>query len=122
MQHKKMEKKALDAYEKGLAFAPVSPELLNNLAWLLLTAADHQLRDPQRALTLARSATESKPLGTFLDTLATAYWANGLIVEAVAVEHQAMLVDPAERDYYRQQIARFQSLHYRQEGQSDDKK
>ncbi len=122
MQHKKMEKKALDAYEKGLAFAPVSPELLNNLAWLLLTAADHQLRDPQRALILARSATASKPLGSFLDTLATAYWANGLIVEAVAAEHQAMLVDPAGRDYYQQQVTRFQSLHYRQEGHSDDKK
>jgi Zn-dependent protease with chaperone function len=122
MQHKKMEKKALDAYEKGLAFAPVSPDLLNNLAWLLLTAADHGLRDPERALILARSATAAKPLGSFLDTLATAYWANGLTVEAVAAEHQAMLVDPAGRDYYQQQVTRFQSLQYRQEGHSDDKK
>jgi Zn-dependent protease with chaperone function len=121
MQHKKMEKKALDAYEKGLAFEPVNPELLNNLAWLLLTAADQQLRDPQRALTLARSAAASKPLGSFLDTLATAYWANGFVDEAVAAEQQAMLADPPGRDYYQQQVKRFQDMRYQEENQGDDK-
>ncbi len=115
MQHKKMEQKALAAYERALAFAPASPDLLNNLAWLLLTSEDLQLRDPQRALTLARSAVLSKPLASFLDTLGLAYWANGLIEEAVAAEQEAVLADPAGREYYQQQVERFRRLSYQQE-------
>ena len=115
MQHKKMEKKALAAYERALAFGPASPDLLNNLAWLLLTSEDLQLRDPQRALTLARSAVLSKPQASFLDTLGLAYWANGLIEEAVAAEQEAVLADPAGREYYQQQIERFRRLSYQQE-------
>ena len=115
MQQKKMEKKALDAYERALAFAPVSPDLMNNLAWLLLTSEDLQLRDPPRALALARSAVLAKPLGSFLDTLGLAYWANGLIEEAMAAEEQALLADPGARDYYQQQIDRFRSTKYPQE-------
>ena len=64
MQHKKMEQKALDAYEQAMTFAPVSPDLMNNLAWLLLTSEDLGLRDPQRALTLASSAA-FEPWGPF---------------------------------------------------------
>jgi len=115
MQHKKMEKKALAAYEMALEVAPVSPDLQNNLAWLLLTSEDLQLRDPQRALTLARSAALAKPLGSFLDTLGLAYWANGLIEEAEAAEQEAVLADPAGRDYYQQQVERFRRLSYPQE-------
>ena len=115
MQQKKMEKKALEAYERGLAFEPVRPDLLNNLAWLLLTSEDPQLRDPQRALALARSAVLLTPLGSFLDTLGLAFWANGQIEEAVAAEQEAALVDPGSRDYYQQQIDRFRSRSYQQE-------
>ena len=120
MQQKKMEKKALDAYEKALAFEPVRPDLLNNLAWLLLTSEDLQLRDPPRALVLARAAVLLNPLGPFLDTLGQAYWANGEIHEAVAAEQQAALVDPASSRYYQQQIDRFRSRRYQQEGQQKD--
>jgi Zn-dependent protease with chaperone function len=121
MQHKKMEKKALDSYERALAFAPVSPDLQNNLAWLLLTSVDPQLRDPERALILARSAVLEKPLGSFLDTLGLAYWANGLIAEAVAAEQEALLADPAGREYYQQQIERFRSRSYQQEMRQQQK-
>ncbi len=109
---RKMEDKALDAYERALAFEPVSPDLKNNLAWLLLTSENLQLRDPPRALTLARSAVLLKPLGSFLDTLALAYWANGFTEEAVAAEQEAILTDPLNREYYQQQIHRFQSANY----------
>jgi Zn-dependent protease with chaperone function len=115
MQHKKMEKKALDAYEKALTFQPASPVLLNNMAWLLLTSEDLHLRDPQRALILARSAVLSQPQGFFLDTFATACWANGLIAEAVSAEQEAALADPAGRGYYQQQIDRFRHASYQQE-------
>jgi Zn-dependent protease with chaperone function len=123
MQHKKMEKKALAAYERALTFEPVSPELMNNLAWLLLTSADLQLRDPKRALILARQAAGMRPLGSFLDTLGLACWANGFLDEAVAAEQDAALADPAGRGYYQQQIDRFRRINYQQElkqKQADD--
>jgi len=121
MQQNKMEKKALEAYEKALAYEPVSPDLMNNLAWLLLTSEDLRLRDPPRALVLARSAVLLKPLGSFLDTLGLAYWANGRIEEAVAAEQQAALADPAGREYYQQQGERFRSRNYEQELQEKHK-
>lgn len=112
MQHKKMEQKALEAYEKALTFEPVSPDLMNNLAWLLLTGKDEQLRDPRRALSLARAAVIEKPVGSFLDTLALAYWANGFREEAIRAEEEAILADPDGREYYRQQIERFRNTRY----------
>ena len=123
MQHKKMEKKALAAYERALTFEPVSPELMNNLAWLLLTSADLQLRDPKRALILARQAAGMRPLGSFLDTLGLACWANGFLDEAVAAEQDAALADPGGWGYYQQQIDRFRRTSYQQElkqKQADD--
>ncbi|MCI5138664.1 MAG: hypothetical protein D3922_09690, partial [Candidatus Electrothrix sp. AR1] len=56
---------ALQAYEKAVASPPVSPELANNMARLLLTAKDHSLRDPVRALALARSAARFSEQGLF---------------------------------------------------------
>lgn len=117
MQHKKMEQKALEAYEEALHFEPVSPDLMNNLAWLLLTSRDQRLRDPARALILARAAVIEKPLGAFLDTLALAYWANDFPDEAIRAEEEAALADPDNQEYYRQQIERFRSTHYRQGNQ-----
>jgi len=67
---------------------------------------------PQRALTLARSAVRLKPVGAFYDTLGLAFWANGLVAEAVAAEEEAVLADPAAREYYQQQIERFLSTNY----------
>lgn len=112
MQHKKMEKKAIAAYNKSLALEPANPKLLNNLAWLLLTSDDLSLRNPPRALELARSAARHIPAGHVLDTLATAYWANGYIEKAVETEKQAIYTDPAEGQYYRMQILKFTSRSY----------
>ena len=85
---------------------------MNNLSWLLLTSVDISLRDPSRALNLARMAAVIQPRGYILDTLATAYWANGMIEEAVASERQAIFADPAQRKYYQIQIERFSSQTY----------
>ncbi len=112
MQHKKMEKKAIAAYDKALALEPSNPKLLNNLAWLLLTSDDPSLRNPKRALSLARLAALQIPAGHVLDTLATAYWANGFVDKAVEVETQALFADPAEGIYYREQIEKFQTEDY----------
>jgi Zn-dependent protease with chaperone function len=112
MFNRKMEKKALAAYEKALAMEPNNPEILNNYAWLLLTAEDLQLRDPSQALTLARSAAIIAPKGHVLDTLATAYWANGFVEEAVQTERKAIAVDASQHRFYQAQIAKFTSTSY----------
>lgn len=112
MLTRKMEEKALAAYEKAYSLEPVNPEIMNNLAWLLLTSEDLSLRDPMRALTLARAAATLAPKGHVLDTLATAYWANGLVEEAVRTEKQAIVADPAQRRFYLAQINKFLSRTY----------
>lgn len=112
MLSKKMETKALVAYEKAFSLDPVNPEIMNNLAWLVLTSEDLVLRDPLKALTLARSAATIHEKGYILDTLATAYWANGLVEEALAAEERAMEVDPAKRRFYQARITQFASVSY----------
>ncbi len=112
MLTKKMEEKALAAYEKAFSLEPANPEIMNNLAWLLLTSNDLRLRDPFKALTLARAAASLQPKGYILDTLATAYWANGLVMEAVRVEQQAAMVDVAQKRFYQARIFKFTTQTY----------
>lgn len=112
MQSKKMEKKALDAYEKALVLEPTNPKLLNNLAWLLLTSENLELRDPEKALDHARLAAMQIPASHVLDTLATAYWANAFVEKAVSIEKEALYKDPEGKDYYNGQIRRFRTTLY----------
>ncbi len=107
MQKKSMEKKAIKAYEKALRLNPMNAELANNLAWLLLTARDRSLRDPERALTLARTAVLLQEKGYIFDTMALAYFANGLVDEAMAAECRAIRLDPVHASYYRRQMEKF---------------
>ena len=82
--------------KKHCSSPPGSAEVNNNLAWLLLTAKEKAIRNPERALTLARAAILIKEQSHILDTLATAYWANGLVEEAVVTELKALRLDPRE--------------------------
>ena len=107
-----LEDQSLTAYSRAMQLDPVNPELLNNFAWLLLTSSDKDLRDPQQALILARSAAELSPLPHVLDTLATAFWANGYVDEAVATEYQALEKDSNQAPFYRLQLERFQNENY----------
>ena len=112
MLTRKMEGKALAAYQKAYSLEPVNPEIMNNFAWLLLTSENLSLRDPLKALTLARGAATLQPKGHVLDTLATAYWANGLVEEAVRAEKQAAFADVAQERFYMTQITKFTSQTY----------
>ncbi|MCL2789604.1 MAG: M48 family metalloprotease [Desulfobulbus sp.] len=107
LQSRRMEQRAIEAYEKALALTPMSPEINNNLAWLLITAQDKSLRNPERALTLAHTAAFLKEQGSILDTLATAYWANGLVEEATLTQIKAIRLDPKNRVYYQRQMQKF---------------
>ena len=99
----------MDAYEKALKISPMNAEVNNNLAWLLLTAQDKDIRNPERALTLAQTASLLKERGYIVDTLATAYWANGLTTEALAAEAKALRLDPENHGYYQAQIEKFRN-------------
>lgn len=61
-------------------------DLYNNFAWLLATTSDESLRDPARALRLARRAVElsSEANAYYLGTLAAAQAANGEFKAALA--------------------------------------
>lgn len=112
MMNRNMEDKAITAYEKAFSLDPVNPEVMNNFAWLLLTSENLDLRDPSKALNLARAAATLQPKGYILDTLATAYWANGLVEEAVRTEQQAAIADVAQKRFYQAQIVKFTSQSY----------
>lgn len=112
MARKKLEKQALVLYQRALDVDPANWIALNNFAWLLLTSDDLQLRDPARALTTARMAVTIQPQGFILDTLATAFWANNYLEEAVMTEKKAIAADPAQRQYYQNRIYIFQHQSY----------
>lgn len=99
---------SLAAYEKALALEPYNPETLNNLAWLLITASDPTVPDPERALFLAVQSSSLRPTaGYILDTLAAAYWANNMLKEALETEDKAIGYDPTNHIFYRRQMKFF---------------
>ena len=111
-QGRRLYNEAIAAYEKNLALTPDDPDVLNNLAWLLVSADDIRARNPARALMLARRAAELKPAGHILDTLATAYWANGFRENSLRVEKQAIEADPLKKEFYEQQLKKFAESDY----------
>jgi len=109
LQEKKMESRAVAAYERALQLKPMNADVHNNLAWLLVTARDESLHDPARSLRLARRAAAIKEAGYILDTLAVALWANNLSDAALAAEARAMEIDPENKRYYLQQMKKIRS-------------
>lgn len=106
------EEEALNAYGQALRLAPANTEALNNLAWLLLTAQDTRLRNPERALILAQKAATENRTPHILDTLATAYWANGNREEALALETEALAMARTHKEFYRGQMEKFRAARY----------
>jgi Zn-dependent protease with chaperone function len=98
---------AILAFERSLQLYPDNPEALNNLAWLLLTAEQRTLLDPVRALALAKKAVALQARSHILDTLAEAYWQNGLAGLAIATEQRAVAESSGNREYYLQQLRKF---------------
>jgi len=103
---------AIASYSEALLLAPDNAEAMNNLAWLLITVEETDLRNPARALELARAAAAQRETSHILDTLATALWANGLRDEAIAMEEKAMTLASDNQEFYRNQLERFRTSSY----------
>jgi Zn-dependent protease with chaperone function len=98
---------AIKAFEQSLQLYPDNPETLNNLAWLLLTVEQKKLSDPVRALDLVQKAVAIQARSHILDTLAEAYWQNGMVDLAIATEQRALDSSPDNKEYYRRQLEKF---------------
>ncbi len=103
------EREGLAHMRAALALSPGDPEVLNGLAWCLATVKDPSLRDPGRALELARRAVTLAPLPHIWDTLAEAYFVSGDPRRAVAAARAALAARPRTRlAYYQAQLRRFE--------------
>jgi uncharacterized protein HemY len=70
---------------------------MNKLAWLLATASDVRLQDPQRAVDLAAQAVEKSPTEwSFLQTLGVARYRNRDWMGAIADLEKSMSQGQAE--------------------------
>jgi tetratricopeptide (TPR) repeat protein len=102
---------AINAYERVITLDPTRAEAFNNLAWLLVTTGVKTLRDESRGLQLAKVAVSLERSPIFLDTLAEAYYVNGMIDEAIeAIEEAIELARNREggyMKYYRKQLNKF---------------
>ncbi|NTV15506.1 MAG: M48 family metalloprotease [Desulfobulbaceae bacterium] len=99
---------AVAAYEQSLTLQPDNSEVLNNLAWLYLTAEKKAWRDAVRGLELASKAAAVSSRSHVLDTLAEAQWQNGKVANAIATERRALAGAQENREYYRGQLEKFQ--------------
>jgi len=95
------------AYGQSINLEPQNPQVLNNLAWLLVTVQDRSLRDKERGLRLAKRAVALERSPVFLDTLAEAYFANDMLPEAIETIKQALSLAPEGRSYYEEQLKKF---------------
>jgi tetratricopeptide (TPR) repeat protein len=70
--------KAFAEFNQALEFDPEGAGSFNDLAWTMVSCPDAKLRDPVRALTVAKKAVERAPKnGMIRNTLAVAYYRTG---------------------------------------------
>ncbi|MCA9238377.1 MAG: tetratricopeptide repeat protein [Planctomycetales bacterium] len=99
---------AVSDFDKALELQPLDPSLLNNLAWVLATSPDDEVRDGDRAVDLAKQAAEltEYKAAHILSTLAAAYAEAGDFVKAREWSEQAVeLSSAADDDQIDEQLA-----------------
>ena len=92
LKHIGMAKQAITHYRRALELKPDWPEVLNDLAWILATHKDPEIRNGQQALQLALHACQLENYKVFavVDTLAAAYAETGKFDQAVKTAKTAM--------------------------------
>lgn len=91
-------------YEKSLYLNENQPEILNNLAWLLITCKDESVRSPKKGLRLALQAIRLKEAAHIFDTLSEAYLANERYEDAYKAAYNALRTAVDNIDYYKKQL------------------
>ncbi|NIL98930.1 MAG: tetratricopeptide repeat protein [Planctomycetales bacterium] len=96
---------AIRDYERALKIQPKDSAVLNNLAWVLATSPEKKLRNGQRALELAKAASEVTEYkeAHILSTLAAAYAEGGDFKTAVKWSQKALDLGEGE---IREQLAK----------------
>ena len=91
---------AIEVYRAALALQPQSPDLLNNLAWLLATCPEAEVRDGAGAVRLAERACELSggKRTVMVGTLAAAYAEAGRFADAAATAQKACALAVASGD------------------------
>jgi len=87
-------KRAITQSRRMQQLRPKHPLPLNNIAWVLATTEDPEVRDPERAVELAEkinAATRGKEPSA-LDTLAVAYSAAGRFQDAIKAAEQGLAI------------------------------
>jgi len=89
-------RQAIESYEAALKIAPEQTKNANNLAWLLATTDDVDLRNGTRAVEIAKLIVASRANDpSAMDTLAAALAERGNFDEAVRVATQAIEISKA---------------------------
>jgi tetratricopeptide (TPR) repeat protein len=94
-------KYALNDYTKALELRPNDSAIHNNIAYLYVSANDESFRDKAKALEHAKKAAElsKEKNAEILDTLARAYFINGMVKEAVEAENKALQLEPYNDEF-----------------------
>jgi Tfp pilus assembly protein PilF len=107
---------AITHYQRALQIKPDSPDVLNNLAWLLATCPEAHVRDGLQAVKYASRACELTHYGMppLVSTLAAAYAEAGRFDDAVEIAQRALKLaeaqsNPALADAIRSQIKLYQA-------------
>ena len=97
---------AAKAYEEAVALGEEDGQAANNLAWILATSSQEDMRDGGRALQMARKVVQKSRTPGTLDTLAAALAENGRFDEAVRTLDAALelgrALPPGKRRAFRQ--------------------
>ena len=92
MDRQQMKETAINHYRKGLVIDPSNNAARNNLAWILATSANQDLRNAQEALIVATklNVDTGNKVPQVLDTLAAAQAANGQFTKAAQSAEMAI--------------------------------
>ena len=92
MDRQQMRETAINHYRKGLVIDPSNNAARNNLAWILATSANQDLRNAEEALIVATklNADTGNKVPQVLDTLAAAQAANGQFMKAAKSAEMAI--------------------------------
>lgn len=101
--------KSIFFYEQADSKNPDDPETLNSLAWIYATTDKSKIKNPEKAVNLAKRALFLKPDSPhIMDTYAESLYAAADFSGALNYGQKALsLADEKDREYYERQVEKF---------------